>query len=141
AFVLLFVRLSFWQVSRLHERQASNAVVRQHLAAPAIPYADMVELLPDDPGIAREQEWRAVQVTGRWDAAHQVLVRNRTLEGNAGYEVVTPLLPASGLALLVDRGWVVAGATPQAPGTVPAPQDGLVTVTARLRFVEPQRAA
>ena len=36
---ILFVRLGFWQLSRLHERRAKNAEVRLSLARPAIDVA------------------------------------------------------------------------------------------------------
>jgi cytochrome oxidase assembly protein ShyY1 len=140
-FVVLFVRLSFWQWSRLHERRAANAVVRAHLSAPPIQLPDLDQLAATDPELASQQEWREVQVSGRWDAAHQLLVRNRPFDGNAGYEVVTPLVPASGPVLLVDRGWVTAGRTPAGPDAYPTPQAGIVSVTARLRPAEPVRPA
>jgi cytochrome oxidase assembly protein ShyY1 len=142
AFVLLFVRLSFWQWSRLHDTKAANAVTRAHLAEKPVPYADLVALLPTHHDIDHELEWRAVSVTGRWDGEHQVLIRNRaSQDGAAGYEVVTPLVPASGPVLLVDRGWVPAGKTPEAPDTPPVPQPGIVSVTARLQPTEPDRPA
>jgi cytochrome oxidase assembly protein ShyY1 len=141
-FVLLFARLSAWQVSRLHERERANDVERAQLAAPAMSAQDLARLTAADHGFARDQEWRSVLLTGRWDGEHQVLVRNRGSDsGDTGYEVVTPLLPAGGgAALLVDRGWIPAGSTPAAPDAVPAPQAGTVTVTVRLRPSEPDRS-
>ncbi len=138
-FVLLFIRLSVWQVSRLHERQRANQVERAHLGATPMSYQDLTALAASDPGFATAQQWRSVSVTGRWDAAHQMLVRNRGSDsGDTGYEVVTPLLPDSGgAALLVDRGWIPTGATSAAPDSVPAPQPGTVTVVARLMPSEP----
>ena len=141
-FVLLFVRLSFWQVSRLHERQRANDVVRAHLAASPMPAAELTALAASDRSFATDQQWRAVRLTGHWDASHQMLVRNRPSDsGDNGYEVVTPLLPdGGGTAVLVDRGWVPAGATPAKPDSVPAPQAGAVTVVARLQPSEASRS-
>jgi len=141
-FVLLFARLSFWQVSRLHEREAANDVERTHLAAPAMTYSQLASLAASDRSFATDQQWRSVTVTGQWDAAHQMLVRNRGSDsGDTGYEVITPLLPqGGGAALLVDRGWIPTGATPAAPDSVPAPQPGTVTVVARLMPSEPARS-
>jgi cytochrome oxidase assembly protein ShyY1 len=140
-FVLLFVRLSFWQVSRLHERQRANDVVRAHLAAAPLTITQLLALSSADRSFATDQQWRAVRVTGHWDPSHQVLVRNRPSDsGDNGYEVVTPLLPdGGGAALLVDRGWVPAGSTPAKPDSVPAAQAGPVTVVARLQPPEPSR--
>jgi cytochrome oxidase assembly protein ShyY1 len=141
-FVLLFVRLSFWQVSRLHERQRANDVVRAHLAASPMTVAELGSLAASDRSFAADQQWRAVRLTGHWDAGHQVLVRNRPSDsGDNGYEVVTPLLPdGGGPAVLVDRGWVPTGSTPAEPDSVPAPQSGPVTVVARLQPSEPSRS-
>jgi cytochrome oxidase assembly protein ShyY1 len=140
-FVLLFVRLSFWQVSRLHERQHANDVERAHLASAPLSAGELTSLAASDPAFASDQQWRAVRVSGHWDPAHQVLVRNRPSDsGDNGYEVVTPLLPdGGGKALLVDRGWVPAGSTPASPGAVPAAQPGPVTVVGRLQPAEPAR--
>jgi cytochrome oxidase assembly protein ShyY1 len=139
-FVLLFVRLSFWQMSRLHERRAANAVTRGHLAAPPLTYDELVTLARADASVATSEEWRAVRLTGRWDDRATVLVRNRTFDGNNGYEVVTPFrVGGTGPGLLVDRGWIPSGPTSGAPGSVPAAQEGAVTVTARLQPAEPER--
>jgi cytochrome oxidase assembly protein ShyY1 len=134
-FLLLFIRLGIWQLSRLHERRSSNAIISANLAAPPASYPDIVAGAAGAavPVVTTALEWRQVEITGRWDAAHQVLLRNRTFESVDGYEVITPLQPASGPALLVDRGWVEQGSTSQAPKTNPVPQGGLVTVIAWLR--------
>jgi cytochrome oxidase assembly protein ShyY1 len=139
-FVLLFARLSIWQVSRLHQREAANAVEQRALDAPPLVWAQVASRLPTEPDIATTDQYRQVAVVGHWDAAHQVLVRDRTLNGDSGYDVVTPIVPASGPALLVDRGWVGAGPTGEGPASVPAPQPGAVTVTARLQPSEPARS-
>lgn len=140
-FVLLFVRLSVWQVSRLHERERANDVEQAHLAAAPMTLAQLTALAGGDHTFAADQQWRSVRVSGRWDATHQVLVRNRASDsGDNGYEVVTPLLPDDGgPAVLVDRGWVSTGSTPAAPDSVPAPQTGPVTVVGRLQPSEPSR--
>jgi cytochrome oxidase assembly protein ShyY1 len=140
-FVLLFARLSVWQVSRLHERQRENDVARAHLAAAPMSLAELTALATSDRSFATDQQWRAVRVTGHWDPANQVLVRNRPSDsGDNGYEVVTPLLPdGGGRGVLVDRGWIPTGSTPAAPDSVPAPQSGEVTVVARLEPSDPAR--
>ena len=140
-FALLFVRLSFWQVSRLHERQRANDVVRTHLAAAPMTWAELTRLAGQDHGYAADQQWRSVRVSGHWDTGHQVLVRNKPSDsGDNGYEVVTPLLPdGGGPAVLVDRGWVSAGRTPAAPDAVPAAQPDSVTIVARVEPAEPSR--
>ena len=52
----------------------------------------------------------------RYDAAHQFLLDNRSYEGRAGYEVLTPLARPGATTLLVDRGWVpFSGSRAQLP--------------------------
>jgi surfeit locus 1 family protein len=50
-----------------------------------------------------------VSVRGRWDASRQFLLDNRTRDGQAGYEVLTPLELEDGRWLLVNRGWLPFG--------------------------------
>jgi cytochrome oxidase assembly protein ShyY1 len=80
--------------------------------------------------------YRSATAEGRYDVAHEVLVYGRSLDGEAGHHVVTPLLLANGDGVLVVRGWVpfamqsapVAGAAPPTGGVrvrgVLAPDEG-----------------
>jgi cytochrome oxidase assembly protein ShyY1 len=78
-----------------------------------------------------------VTVTGRYDQAHEILARVRTLHNTVGFEVITPLVLADGTAVLVDRGWIpaTAGDATTAP-TVPAAPSGEVTVVGRVHAPE-----
>jgi len=140
AMLALFVRLGFWQFGKLSVRRATNAVVTANQAAPPASYASIVSIV-DATGprgrVSAALEWRTLEITGHWDAGHQVLLRNRSFDSVDGYEVITPLVPASGPALLVDRGWIPQGANSSAPASVPAPQAGPVTVTSWLRQSQP----
>jgi surfeit locus 1 family protein len=103
----LFARLGLWQVSRLRERQAFNAVVRSRLDSARADFARV----PRDPQRAR---FRRVRVAGTWDRAHELVLAGRSREGSPGVHLLTPLrLAGSDTALLVNRGWVYApdGAT------------------------------
>ena len=131
AFAIACVFLGRWQYHRFHEKyDADHLVGRNYAASPVA----LGQLLPR-PGaaLADADRWRSVRVTGVYDPAHQVLVRNRPLDGAYGYEVLVPLTPAGGgAALLVDRGWIPNGQTGQAPDSVPPAPSGTVTVTAHL---------
>src|SRR5262245_3931216 len=52
------------------------------------------------------ERFQRVRVSGHFDAAHQFLLDNRTYDGRAGYEVLTPLDRTDGATIFVDRGWV-----------------------------------
>ena len=52
------------------------------------------------------EQYAVVSATGTYDPSKTVIVRYQTRDGNAGVDVVVPLVTDSGTALLVDRGWV-----------------------------------
>ena len=52
---------------------------------------------------------------GTYQPAEEVLVRSRTLDGDPGAWVLTPLRLADGSELVVNRGWIPASGTPQLP--------------------------
>jgi len=93
------VRLGFWQLSRLGERRARNALVAARLVAAPVP----LSALPSDTSALR---FRRVRLVGRYDYAHEVALTNRTRNGSPGVFIVTPLrVPGSDTAVLVNRGW------------------------------------
>src|SRR5262245_8942725 len=96
------VRLGFWQLSRLAEKRALNAAIREAEQAPALAVSG------EPPPAARALD-RTLVVSGRYDEANQFLLSGRFHDGEPGVEVVTPLRPErSATAILVDRGWLPA---------------------------------
>ena len=123
-----------WQFDRREQRQALNAVIETNVDREPVAASTLLarDATPADAPSAVEHTWRRVTATGTFDTAAQLLVRNRTYPGRGvGYEVLTPLVTADGTALLVNRGWVGAGATAGLAPQVPAPPAGEVTVTGR----------
>jgi len=53
----------------------------------------------------------SVDVTGTFLSKYTVLLDNKLHAGKAGYEVVTPLQPGVGAAVLINRGWIEAPRT------------------------------
>ena len=101
------VRLGFWQLSRLHQRRARNAIVSSHLDSAEVD----VRALPRDSLAAR---FRRVRVTGSPDYAHELIYAARSHAGSPGVNFLTPVrIAGSDTAVLVNRGWVYApdGAT------------------------------
>ncbi|HEX6645338.1 MAG TPA: SURF1 family protein [Gemmatimonadales bacterium] len=94
------LRLGFWQLERLRERRAANDVAA---AARGLPELD----LGATDGEAPAQ--RMVRATGRYDAAHELVIRGQALRERPGVHVVTPLrLSGDTLAVLVLRGFVAS---------------------------------
>jgi len=126
----LCLALGDWQLHRLAHRHARNDLIHRNLdRAPVAPE----QLLRVGTEPADSLQWRGVRAHGRWDTSHQLLVRLRPFEGDVGFYVLTPLVTEDGRALLVNRGWVPAGAGGATVPDVPRPPTADVTVTGRLR--------
>lgn len=124
--------LGMWQWQRYEERSAFNARIDAAEVADPVPLATVVTApAPGEPVGARlptGADWSKVTVTGRYDPAHEFLVRGRTLAGRVGVEVLTPLRLADGTAVLVNRGWIAAAGGATDLPEPPAAPSGQVTV-------------
>lgn len=108
----LCARLGFWQLDRLAERRAVNALALAARAAPEVALA---------PGrLGAELGGRRVVVVGEFDRSGEVVIRGQAWDGGPGVRVVTPLrLEGSDTVVLVDRGFV------KSPDAVHADLSGL----------------
>lgn len=98
----VFLRLSVWQMDRLQERRAANALLEQALAAPPLPLTAVS--LPANP---QSLENHNVLVSGRYDFDNQVALIVQNWNGQAGIHLIAPLVAADGqTAVLIDRGWI-----------------------------------
>jgi cytochrome oxidase assembly protein ShyY1 len=121
--VAVCVSAGLWQRDRMQQKLALRAQVETASSAPPV-------------SLPRTSDWtgwrfRRVNATGTFDGPHQILVDNRVRGGRVGYEVVAPLVLGDGRVLVVERGWVPAGATRADVPDVPVPA-GEVTVTGRI---------
>ena len=86
-----------------------------------------------------DEEWSPITFVGTYDVENQVVARNRPLNGQPGYEVLTPLMLDDGTAVIIDRGWLPIGNIQAGrPDEIPAPPSGQVEVTARVKPGEPE---
>src|SRR3954468_23379095 len=123
AIAVLFVRLGFWQLHRLHDRRGHNRVVETREAQPPQP---MPRLAGRSAAAAPDAAYRRAVATGVYDAAREVRVRNRSLNDQAGEAVLTPLRLSDGTAVVVNRGWVpLVQGGPPLPASL-APPTGTV---------------
>ncbi|TSB18536.1 SURF1 family protein [Streptomyces sp. NBC_01525] len=125
------VKLGFWQLHRHEHRVAQNQLIDRNLHAKPVP---VTELTSPGRALPRGDMWRTVTATGTYDAAHEVVVRQRTAadESTIGYYVLTPLDLGHGRTVLVNRGWIAAGGDLTKFPDVPAAPRGTVTVTGRM---------
>ncbi len=92
------VWLAFWQLDRLHQRRARNAVLAARLALPPLPVRRDIT--------ADSARQRRVVAQGVYDFSAERTWPGRSFQGTPGVALVTPLRLADGSAVLVDRGWV-----------------------------------
>ena len=98
AVAALFVRLGFWQLARLDERRAQNAIIAERRALPAVE-------LPLHRLAADALRDRRARARGVYDYAHERVWTGRTYDGAPGVALLTPLRLSDGSAVFVDRGW------------------------------------
>ena len=114
------VRLGFWQLGRLEQRRARNAVIQRGLSHPPIPLAGpAVQQAFRDPST---WAYRRVTAYGTFLDSGEVVLRGRSDAGRPGVHVVTPLrLAGTPRILLVNRGWLAAPDGARPPQRNPAP--------------------
>ena len=123
----LCVRLGVWQLERLTLRRAFNdhylvASVSAPLILTAAPQDDLTGM-----------EYRMVTVTGTYDPANQVVLRNQFHDNQPGYFLLTPLLLSDGSAMIIERGWIPADGNARPADWRQYDQPGEVTITGILR--------
>lgn len=97
--VVILFGLAGWQFSRHIEREAENDFRAGRLALAAVD----VDAAMADPDAHR---FRRVTVEGVFAHDKELYVYARSLRGNEGFYVVTPLMREGKPAVLVNRGWV-----------------------------------
>ena len=98
---LLCARLGVWQVSRLHQKHAIRLALAAAMNAQPVVLGDSFRAFD-------EVRHRRVNATGHYDEGHQLLLTGMLRDGSPGVEVLTPLVLASGSAVMVDRGWLAS---------------------------------
>jgi surfeit locus 1 family protein len=129
AICLACILLGFWQLDRLAQRRLNNEVQGARYAATPTP---LHEALAATGGDVDSLEYRRITATGQYRPDEEFLVRSQVREGQAGFDVVTPLDTADGV-ILVDRGWVPLEFD-TVPVTAAPPPEGTVTVEALARL-------
>jgi len=93
------VSLGFWQLGRAEEKRQLLTLDAQHRLAEPVTSTQLGSL--DAPA------FRRVLLRGQFDADHSLILDNRQRDGHVGVELLQPFHDqASGLWLLVNRGWL-----------------------------------
>jgi surfeit locus 1 family protein len=94
--IITCVALGRWQWDRGVDRRAQWAAFQAPGAA----------LPADSRDLAALPRFQRVALTGRYDVDHQFVLDNRTRDGRAGFEILTPLELSDARRVLVNRGWI-----------------------------------
>ncbi len=129
----VMVRLGIWQLDRLAERRGLNAAVTAQLNSPPLALAGAG--LDED---LTHMQYRSAVVTGTYDYADEVVLRNQVWQDQIGVYVLTPLvISGTDKAVLVDRGWIPFA--DQAPDKrAQYEEKGVVTVRGMIRQSQTQ---
>jgi surfeit locus 1 family protein len=138
-FFVLTLWLGNWQSGRADDKRALQA--RYDAAAREAPIHVGAAPLDRDTLL-----YRKLEVRGRFDPAHTILLDNRVHHGVAGYHVLTPLrISGSRLSILVNRGWVAAGRSREQVPQPPTPSGEVrlegMAVDPQSRYLELAHAA
>lgn len=88
---------------------------------------------------SRSDEWHLTELTGEFIPDSQLLLRGRSVSGQAVYQVIALMdtkVDGQSTTIIVDRGWITrlqADGDNGNEGNVPPPPSGTVTVEGRLR--------
>jgi surfeit locus 1 family protein len=98
----ILIRLGIWQLDRLEQRRDFNARVEAQLERTPITLNGQINF--ED---LQKMEYRSVMVTGEYDHANQVALRNQVWNNSLGVHLLTPLkIHGTEHVILVNRGWI-----------------------------------
>jgi surfeit locus 1 family protein len=107
AVTAICIRLGIWQISRHLQRAQLNAELAERMAMPILVEKEWLQA-------PTEYSHFRVQVEGTYDPVNEVVIENRTRNGQPGVHLLTPMiLDENAGAVMVDRGWIPAGMTNQ----------------------------
>ena len=102
--IIATASLGDWQLNRAAHKAELEARIREGANGPPV-RIDGAVLVP------QSILYHNVQVRGQFDPDRTVYLDNRLHQGRAGYQVVSPLkIAGSSRYVLIERGWVAAGA-------------------------------
>lgn len=132
---LVMIGLSIWQVQRMYWKDELIAARQSRVAAEpaALPAVGV-----DPAGM----EFRRVRLEGTFLHDKELFLGARSLNGNVGYQVLTPFALTGGGTVLINRGWVPVGRKP--PNSRPEGQvvgtqtlDGIVRLAYGKAWMQP----
>lgn len=126
-FISLFTGLGFWQLSRGREKQQIISEFQNRTKQPAYTATDLSNV----------RDWRfyTIELKGKFDNSHTILLDNKIFNGKIGYEVYTPFKAQKfDTPILIDRGFIPLGVSRNALPAVPKATGDSVTVNGMLNL-------
>lgn len=125
--------LSSWQFDRRQEALDAIEQIATNYDSQTVPLVSIAELNNFD----KADEWRQVSFSGKYLVEDSVLVRNRPLNGQAGFLQLVPFQLDSGEIVAVERGWLSVTSDYEAPTNPPLPSDSFQQIVGHVRASEP----
>ncbi|MEN9749337.1 MAG: hypothetical protein RL149_415 [Actinomycetota bacterium] len=125
--------LSNWQFNRRQEALSAMQLLDKNYSSEPVALTELAS--PDS--YSQENDWRNVILEGHYLATNSLLVRNRPLDGQPGFLQVVPFQLNSGEIVAVERGWLSADESYNAPAQVPLPSEEPQIVFGHVRASEP----
>ena len=130
-FALLLIGLclwaSHWQYARGVARHHRNFIIASHVDQPIT----TLDAIGSD---VTGAEWRKVSITGKFDPAHQILLRNQYSQGAYGFDLLTLFTDTSSRSFWIDRGWIAPGKSATSTPALPPTSTTIVAITGRIRL-------
>jgi cytochrome oxidase assembly protein ShyY1 len=106
--VVTMFNLGLWQLRRYDEKKTLNDDIRSR---GSLSTEDIGTLMPSGSTRAssKDKAWRRVTATGTYRSADELVVSNRSVGGQPGFWVLTPLVQSDGSIVPVVRGFVFRG--------------------------------
>lgn len=133
AFSIACVYLSTWQFDRRQEALDAMDQVALNYDSPIVDLKSIANLDSFD----AKDEWLQVTMSGSYLNDKSVLVRNRPLNGQAGFLQLVPFKLDSGEIVAIERGWLAVTSNYEAPPSPPKPAESRQVVVGHLRPSEP----
>lgn len=122
-----------WQLHKGEEKAAFNERLEEALTKDPVSLSKVEPADGSSAGI--EKEWTHVRLQGEFVGDAEVLLRNRPVDSNPAFQVLTPFKTDEGQTILVNRGWIPPVNGSDVPA-IPDPPAGDVDVTGYIRMSE-----
>ena len=133
-----FTVLAPWQLGKNSRTQATNHRLEKAVHADPVPLSKVITKTVSAPTgtIDESNEWKRVKIQGSFLADEELVLRNRPVNSDAAYQILTPFRADDGTVIMVNRGYVGPESGSRIPSFAPPPS-GKVTIQGYVRLDEP----